>query len=100
MATRLAPKDRKKQILDAALAVAGIKGINRMTREEIAALAGISDGLINLHFSTMAQLRRSVMRAAIANHILPIVAQGLVIKDPQALKAPEELKKAALESLV
>jgi AcrR family transcriptional regulator len=99
MVTRLDPKDRKKQILNAALIVAGAKGFNRMTREEIALQAGISDGLINRHFSTMAQLRRSVMRAAIANWFLPVVAQGLVLKDPQAMKAPDDLKNAALKSL-
>jgi hypothetical protein len=47
----------------------------------------------------MPQLRRDIMRAAIRDSVLEIIAQGLVVKDSRALKAPDDLKKAAIQLL-
>jgi len=48
----------------------------------------------------MKQLKRAVMRAAIVAKVPAIVAQGLAIKDSQALKAPDALKQLAAATLV
>jgi AcrR family transcriptional regulator len=99
MSAKLKPADRKKQILDGAIAQAKAHGYQRITRQGVAEAVAVSTGLINSYFSTMPQLKRAVMRAAVKGEVLEIVAQGLAAKDPQALKAPDSLKKRAVESL-
>lgn len=97
--TRLKPTDRKKQILDAALDLAERRGYSTITRDSIATAAGCAPGLVSAYFGTMINFRRDIMRAAIREERLPIIAQGLAAKDPHARKAPDPLKQAALETL-
>lgn len=75
-------------------------GYTRVTRDEVAAHAQCSPALVSHYLGTMPDLRRDVMRAAVKRGILPVIAQGLAAKDRHALKASEELKKAALATLV
>lgn len=98
--TRLKPEVRREQILAAALRVAMDTGYNSLTRDGVAAAAGVATGQVNHIFNTMTQLRRAVMRAAVNREIKPIIAQGLAIGDSEAHKAPEWLQRAALDSLV
>lgn len=96
---RIDPKMRRDMILLAAVNVAREEGLGNVTRSAVAAEANVSDGLVTSYFSTMKQLRRAVMRYAIQHEVLEIVAQGVVAKDPQAMKAPESLRTAALAAL-
>jgi len=50
--------DRRQQILEAALAVFAEKGLDGATTQEIAARAGVAQGLIYFYFATKADLRR------------------------------------------
>lgn len=93
---RLDPKDRKRRILSAALSLAARNGYNRITRDAIAQAADCAPGLVSNYFGTMTALRRDIMRAAIREQELAVVAQGIVAKDPHALKASPELKQQAL----
>jgi AcrR family transcriptional regulator len=97
--TRKNPTIRKAEILDAAVAVAVAEGLRGATRDLIAARVGVSPALISMHYSTMDQLRRAVMRAAVEREVLPLVAEGLAMRDPHALKAPEDLRRRAADSL-
>lgn len=97
--TRKPPSIRKAEILDAALAVACAEGLRGATRDLIAARVGVSPALISMHYSTMDQLRRAVMRAAILREVLPVVAEGLAMRDPHALAAPDDLRARAAASL-
>lgn len=99
MHKKLEPKVRKDQIMAAALAVAADAGFQNVTRERIADAATCSPASISNHFGTMTQMKRAIMRAAVNRKVLPIIAQGLAVRDPQALKAPEETKQAALKQL-
>jgi len=90
---------RSKEILDAALMIAAQLGLDATTREAVAKAANVSTGLVSRHFTTMAQLRRAVMRAAIEHEVLPVVAEGLARRDVQAMKAPDDLKDRALATL-
>ena len=96
---RMKPKDRKEHILHAALSVARKKGFQRMTREAIAGKAGVTPALITKYYATMTQMRRAVMRAAVRQEILSVIAYGLVIGDKHALKASGELKQRAMDSV-
>lgn len=93
--SRANPTLRQENILNVALQVATERGYNVMTREAIAERAGVSESLVSRYFSTMVQLRRAVMRAAINQENIEVIAQGLAIKDKHARKAPTELKNKA-----
>lgn len=90
----------KEQILTVALKLAEKKGYDKITRDELADKVGCATGLINHHYGTMNQLRRDIMRHAIKERILTVVAQGLAARDPFALKANDDLKKEALQTLM
>ena len=97
---RLSPANRKQEILNSALLVASFPGEwGKITRASIAAHAGCAEGLINRYFGTMGAFRRAIMRAAIQSRNLAIIAQGLAAVDPNAQKAPPELKAAAVKTL-
>jgi AcrR family transcriptional regulator len=96
---RLEPKERTAQILNAAIEVAKAKGYDSITRDDVAAKAKCSIGLISLRWTTMAALKRAVMREAVKNSVLPIIAQGIVARDSLALNAPTRLKKLAVATL-
>lgn len=91
-------KHRKKQILDGALNAAAAHGYTNMSRAQVADASGCSAALVSHYFGTMTQLRRAVMRHAVSCERLSVIAQGLALKDPQALKAPEELRRLTIES--
>lgn len=97
---KLEARARIAQILKAALELCG-DGAHyvRITRDEIAKKAGIPSSLVAYHCGTMADLRRDIMREAVRVENLPVIAQGLAARDRQALKAPEEVQRRALESL-
>lgn len=97
--SRLPAKVRTQQILDAATEIARTKGFSSLRRSEIAERAGVSTGLVNVTYGTMAQLRRAVMRRAVHDRILNVIAEGLVLNDPVARKAPEELRRAAVATI-
>ena len=97
--TKMHPADRIAQILDAALVVASKVGYARITREDIAKRADVPASLISYHLGTMPALRRKIMREAIRTECLPVVAQGLAIRDRFALKAPADLRARAVASL-
>lgn len=100
MSSRMKPKERKAQILQAAVVVAVVKGFNNFTRVDVANELGISEGLVNVYFKTMPVLKRKVMRFAVRFGTLVIIAQGLIDKNPYAMKASDELKKMALDSIL
>jgi hypothetical protein len=94
--SRANPELRKEHILNAALSVAIERGYGKMTRDHIADTAGCSVGLVSKYFGTMLNLKRDVMRAAIREEELGIVAEGLATGDKHARKAPQELKEKAV----
>ena len=97
---RLEPEDRKRQILVAAVKLAEIYGYTNVTREAIAALAECAPGLVSAYFGTMLRMYRAIMGEAIKTENLPIIAQGLVLGDTRARKAPEDVKRRAAMSLL
>ena len=97
---RKKPDDRKLEILNAAIKVAGRPGgWAKLTREAVAREAQCADGLISKYFGTMVTFRRTIMRHAIKAANLSVVAQGLATGDTYAKKADPELKARALETL-
>ena len=97
---RLLPDDRKLEILNAAVKVAGLPGgWSKLTRDAVAREAQCADGLISKYFGTMVTFRRTIMRHAIKAANLSVIAQGLAAGDNCAQKAAPELKARALNTL-
>lgn len=87
-------------ILKAAMFVAERDGFNKITRKQIALKAGVSLGVVSQAFGTMVKLKRTVMRRAIKDEILSIIAVGLGMRDKTAMKATDEIKRKALTVLL
>jgi AcrR family transcriptional regulator len=94
------PGDRKRQLVTTATQLAERTGYQKVTRESLAKRARCSEALITFHFGSMDRLRTAMMRHAVENSILPVIAQGLAANDPHAKKAPEDLKRRALLAAV
>lgn len=97
---RMDPKERSAEILDAALVAAERHGLLKMTRDDIARIADVSPGLVSARLGTMGDIRRVVMRHAVRKSNIAVLSQGLALRDKHALRAPEDLKKQALEHLL
>lgn len=96
---RLDPKVRKAALLKCALDLAAKHGLHHITRDMIAAAGDVSPGLVSQYLGTMPKLRDLVMREAVKQRVLPVVALGLAEGNRYANKAPQDLKDAALASL-
>lgn len=96
---RMPPAERKTQLIAAAVRVAARDGYANMTREAVALAADVSPGLVSRYLGTMIALRRTVMRAAVKQGVVRVIAQGLAARDPYALKAPDSLRQAAAQTL-
>lgn len=99
MRTRKPLADRTHEIITAGLALAVLHGYNKITRDQLAQATGLATGTINHVFGTMPQFQRAVMRHAVKQGNLAVIAQGLAHRDPIARRAPEELKNAAADSI-
>lgn len=97
---RIRPTTQREDLIAAALAVARRDGYATMTREAIASEAGCSTGQVTTVLGTMPQLRRAVMRAAVARRDLQVIAQGIVAKDAHVRAAPLELRQRALQEVL
>lgn len=99
MTSRKPKGDRTKEIMAAALDLAEKQGYQCVTRDGIAAAAGVSSGHVSGLFGTMAQVRRRLMRAAIQQNRYRVIAQGLAVKDALCGKLSVEVVKLAADSL-
>lgn len=96
---RLIPEDRKAAILKAAVAVAETLHYKHMTRGDIAVRAGVSPPLVTHYLGEMSSVQAAIMIYAVEHEVLKVISQGLLDGNPFALKASDELKAKAKESL-
>lgn len=96
---RMKPGDRHRMLMDKALELSARDGYKNVTMEALTTAAGVSRTLYARYFTSVLQFRVEVMRTAVKRRNLPIIAQGLVARDPHALKAPSELREAAIATL-
>jgi AcrR family transcriptional regulator len=92
-------KDRDRIILDAAVEMAKTDGYQWLTRDGVAAAAGVAPGTINTAFTTIRGLKRAVLREAVEKEILVIIAQGLADQHEIVRDIPAELKARAVALL-
>jgi AcrR family transcriptional regulator len=79
---RKKPEDRKEQILQAGIKLAEKSHYNTLIRNDVAAAAGVSPGLINHYFTSIENLRHDILERACADKILSIIAQAIVDNNP------------------
>ena len=97
---RMSAAARRDEVISAAVRRSVELGYTKVTRADIALAAGCSPALVSRYLGTMKHMRRQFMRAAITNEVLEVIAQGLSVKDKHALRAPEPLRRLAVNSVM
>jgi len=100
MRKRLDPLSRRDELLEIALQLAIEKGYTNLDRSMIAKKAGVSISLITEYFKPFKELKKELMFQAVKRNIVQIIAQGLSIKDPLALKVSPRVKQQATSFLL
>jgi len=93
---RLPAADRRAALLAAALALP----YDQLSTARLAAVTGVSRGLITHYFLSTALMRDEVMREAVRREVLPLIASGIAARCPIALAAPRELRERAFNSMM
>ena len=87
---------RREQLLSVALDLASRDHYLLVTQQRLAEAAGVSRALPQHYFKGMRQMRDQLMREAVKQKRLDVIAQGLICRNPAAMAAPLELKRSAL----
>lgn len=94
-------EDRDARILNAAFDLAATDSYQWITRDQVAANAGVSAGTVNTVFGEMRLLKQAVIRLAIERRNLHIIAEAIGAKHPIiTAECPEDLRAEALASLM
>lgn len=90
----------KEHILEVAYTMAQRDGFGTLTRDGVAAEAGVAMGSVNYHWGKMSALREAVMQRAVEEENLELIGQGMALGDSIAKSAPLELRTRALTTLL
>lgn len=90
----------KEHILEVAYTMAQRDGFGTLTRDGVAAEAGVAMGSVNHHWVKMSALREAVMQRAVEEENLELIGQGMALGDNIAKSAPLELRARALTTLL
>lgn len=90
----------KEHILEVAYVMAQRDGFGSLTRDGVAAEAGVAMGSVNHHWVKMSALREAVMQRAVEEENLELIGQGMALGDSVAKSAPLELRTRALTTLL
>lgn len=90
----------KEHILEVAYTMAQRDGFGTLTRDGVAAEAGVAMGSVNHHYGTMQVLRDAVMQRAVEEENLELIAQGIALGDTIAKSAPLDVRTKALATLL
>lgn len=86
-------RERAASLLAAAVSLAHRKGWHSLTHESVATAAGVSPSLVKVRLGTIGALRRAVMREAVKQRRVRVVAQGLAAGDRAARAADAALRR-------
>jgi len=92
---RMDPPSRRAHIVRTALDLARSHGYTELDRSRVAGAAGISPGTVSRYFENATGLTDEVLRLAIATEDMDVLRQGLAMRHPVAMGAPESLKRRA-----
>lgn len=95
-AKRTSPEIRREQILEAAIKLSIKFGYTKITRDKIAEATKTASSLIAKYYPRMQDVKNAVMEAAIKREVVEIIAQGLTLNDPRALKINKSIKRKVM----
>jgi AcrR family transcriptional regulator len=95
--SNLRAPQRREQLLACAIHCAADGRLYKMTLDDVADRADVSRALIIHYFRSMQGLRDAVVRKAIRDTNLPLLAQAVVSRDPLIKEAPRRLRQQAIE---
>lgn len=87
--------ERIAQLRSIALQLAQETHYRHVTLAAIAERAGVTHPLVSMRLGTMTNIRRDILRDAIKEGNVVVLAQGLADRERIALKAPPELQARA-----
>lgn len=83
----------KPAILSAAVKLAKDKGLHKFSRIEVAKAAEVGESTVSYHFGQMPELRTAVVKHAVENEILSILADARAGRESVGVPMSEELRK-------
>lgn len=89
--TRKPAEIRKEEIIAITLRLCQINGIKSVTRKQIAEAAGVAEGLVSHHFSSMKQLQRDIVRHAVKQKNVIVLAQCIAAGYAKRSDIPPEI---------
>jgi len=98
-AARINPKHRQKLILDAAVKLSSMIGYENITRDAVAEIADVSSPLVGKYFGRMSELKNAVIREAIIQENVQIIAQGIISKNTYTKRINVKLRHKVIEYL-
>lgn len=93
--TRRLAADRHDQLLAVAVELAEREGLAHVTISQVAERAKVSRSLTHHYFKTAADLVEEVVKFAVVNERLAIIADGLFIRHPIAWQAAAAVRLRA-----
>lgn len=93
--TRMEADDRRAQLIETGLRLAGEVGWYKVTRRAVAEETSTAEALINRYFENKDGFRDALMEEAVKRKLVPVVAEGLLYMSKPALMAPVKLRKEA-----
>lgn len=86
-------ESQKDNILKAAVTVAKTFGLHGFARIDVATEARVAEATVSHHFGTMPELRKAVVRQAVSEEILSILADARAGREAVGVPMSEELRK-------
>ena len=91
---------KRDELLTHAVKLAEVEHFLAVTRQAIADRAGVSPSLVQWYFRDLALMRTEIINAAIADRVLPVIAQALNLNREETRTLPQELREAAASYIV
>lgn len=93
MTKKKSSQTAKPAILAVAVSMARNKGLEKLSRVQIAAAAEVAQSTISYHFGQMPALRSAVVRYAVEHEILSILADARASRESIGVPMSEELRQ-------
>ena len=87
-------------IIEVAISYALKYGFHSLTIRKLAHAINMPESSIRAYFKKFNNFKKQVMRAAIDKKIYLVIAQGLAMRDSDAIKISRTLKKRAVKTLL
>lgn len=100
MKTYIKTPERRDQLLAIACELAETTHFRQVSRGQLAERAGTATGNVSRVFGTMDQMRSDLIEYAITHKRLTVVAQAIIDKHPAVNDLAEDVRVAALGSMI